>query len=149
MAADAVYDAIKAFLEDQANVSGLADPVTGEVPPIRFENETFTPPEKKAWISMSLSGVLYGQASIGAPTQADNRWDEGGTLWLPVFVPVGSGSSRPRQLAKQIADLFRGRTMLSGNLEFLDAFIGEGGQAQEEGNWFELPLGIEFGRVEA
>ncbi|MCB1499713.1 MAG: hypothetical protein KDK07_07960 [Bauldia sp.] len=150
MADDAVYDAIKAFLSTPSNVAGLADPDTAEVPPIRFENEAFTKPNPPApWISVALTGVLYGQQSIGESVQADNRWDERGHLWLPVFVAAGAGASQPRRLAKKLADLFRGLTLLSGDLEFMDAFIGEGGPAEEEGNWYELPLAIEWRRVEA
>ena len=148
MAADAVYDAIKDYLS--THVSGLADSVTGVVPPFRFENENFDKPEPPApWIAMALTGVLYGQQSLGASLQADNRWDESGHLWLPVFVPAGTGSSRARQLGKLLADIFRGLTLLSGSLEFRDAFIGEGGPANETGNWFELPVVIEWRRVEA
>lgn len=150
MAADAVYDAIKNYLSTAANVSGLADSVTGIVPPFRFENESFEQPSPPApWIAMALTGVLYGQQSLGASLQASNRWDESGHLWLAILVPAGTGSSRARQLAKLLADIFRGLTMLSGSLEFLDAFIGEGAPANETGNWFELPLVIEWRRIEA
>jgi hypothetical protein len=150
MAADAVYDAIKDYLSTAANVAGLADSTTNVVPPFRFENENFTKPDPPApWIAMALTGVLYGQQSLGASTQAANRWDESGHLWLPVFVPVGAGSSRARQLGKLLADIFRGVTLLSGALEFRDAFIGEGSPAQEDGNWYELPVVIEWRRVEA
>lgn len=150
MATDAVYDAIKAFLETPANVAVLADPTTSVVPPFRFENEDFQAPDPPApWIAMALTGVMYGQQSIGASLQADNRWDEQGTLWLPVFVVSGSGGSRARQLAKLLADLFRGRTLLSGSLEFMDSFIGGGGPADEDGNYFELSLAIEWRRIEA
>lgn len=154
MAADAVYDAIKDYLEVAGNVAVLADPTTSVVPSFRFENEDFTTPVDSnsnpiPWIGMALSGVVYGQQSIGASDQADNRWDEAGNVWLSVFVPKGSGGSRARELAKLLADIFRGLTLLSGSLEFLDAFIGRGGPAEEEGNWFELPVIIEWRRMEA
>ncbi|HEX4302834.1 MAG TPA: hypothetical protein VHZ78_08570 [Rhizomicrobium sp.] len=151
MADDAVYDAIKAHLQDASVVAILADPDTSVVPPFRFENDLFGVPEPPApWISMALTGVIYGQVSIGAPTAAQNRWDEEGHLWLPVFVPVGTGSSRARNLCKQLADIFRGLTLLDGSLEFMDAFIGEGtAAAEEEGNWFQLPLAIEWRLIDA
>lgn len=150
MADDGVYDAIKTYLETGATVAILADSETGVVPPFKFENESFDQPDPPApWIAMALTGVLYGQESIGASRQADNRWDEAGRVWLPVFVPVGSGASRARQLAKLLANLFRGLTLMNGDLEFMDAFIGEGEPAPEEGNWFKIPLVIEWRRVEA
>lgn len=150
MADDAVYDAIKTFLSTPGNVAVLADPLTSAVPTFRFENERFVKPNPPLpWISVALTGVLYGQESIGASDQADNRWDETGHLWLPVFVPTGTGVSRARQIAKQLANLFRGLTLLSGTLEFMDAFIGEGEPAEEEGNWFKLPVTIEWRRMDA
>lgn len=150
MAADAVYDAIKAHLTTAANVAVLADPTTGIVPPFRFGNESFQKPDPPApWIAMTLTGVLYGQQSIGAGVQADNRWDEDGHLWLPVFVEVGTGESRSRQLAKMLANIFRGLTLLNGHLEFMDAFVGEGESALEEGNWYKLEVVVEWRRMDA
>jgi hypothetical protein len=148
MAADTVYDAIKAYLA--ASTASLADPVGGSVPTIRYENEKFDKPEPPSpFVAMAVSSTVYGQQSIGASIQADNRWDEKGTLWLFVMVPTGYGASRARGLAKQCCDLFRGKTLLGGNLEFMDAFIGRGAEAQEAGNWFELPVGIDWLHVEA
>jgi Bacteriophage related domain of unknown function len=150
VAADAVYDAIKTYLQTPSVIAGLADSVTSVVPPFRFENEAFEKPNPPApWIAVALTGVLYGQESLGASVQADNRWDESGHLWLPVFVEAGTGASRARQLAKMLADIFRGLTLLAGSLEFRDAFIGEGGPSSEVGNWYELPVAIEWRRVEA
>lgn len=150
MAADAVYDAIKSHLSNSGVISVLADPVTSAVPSIRFENEDFDKPEPPVpWISMALTTGIYRQESIGAHTQAGNRWDETGELWLAVFVPTGSGASRARQIAKLLADIFRGQTLLAGSLEFMDTFIGTGSPAPDEGNWFELPISIEWRRVEA
>jgi Bacteriophage related domain of unknown function len=146
MADDAVYDAIRAYLEMPATVAGLADPITSVVPPFRFENEAFDKPDPPAaWIAMALTGVLYGQKTI----QVNGRWDEAGHLWLSVFAPVGTGSSRPRQLAKMLADIFRDQTLLGGNLEFLDVFIGEGSPAPEEGNYYQLPVVIEWRHLNA
>lgn len=150
MAADAVHDAIVAYLSTPANVASLADVVTNVVPPFRFENDNFQMPNPPApWIAMSLAGVHYGQQSIGAATQATNRWDETGALWLVVLVASGSGASRVRQLTKLIADIFRGLTLINGSLEFMDAVIGEGGPSQETGNWFEIPVIIDWRRIEA
>lgn len=150
MAADAVYDVVKAYLQTPANVAVLADSTTGNVPPFRFENEPFDKPNPPTpWIAVALTGVLYGQQSIGASRQADNRWDETGHLWIPVFVKTNTGSSRARHLAKLIADIFRGLVLINNTLEFMDAFIGEGSPAPQEGNWYELPVVIEWRRVEA
>jgi hypothetical protein len=155
VAADAVYDAIKTFLSTSGNVTSLANADTGDVPPMRFENTDFTKPldddgEPLEFIDIALTGVLYGQQSIGESSQANNCWDETGSLWLTVFVPKNSGGSRARQLTKLLADLFRGKhDLCSGNLEFLDAFIGLGAPAKEEGNWYELPCVIDWRRVEA
>lgn len=155
MAADAVYDAIKTHLSTPANVAGLADATTLVVPSFRFENDgEFIPPKDSTgtpipWISMALARVLYGQTSIGENQQANNNWEETGQLVLSVFVPVGSGGSRARQLAKLLADIFRGLRLLSDKMEFLDAGIGGSGPAPEEGNWYQLDVVIDWRHVEA
>lgn len=150
MAADAVYDAIKTYLETPSVIAGLAHPTTTVIPPIRFENEPFdlqaTPAE---WINMALEGVLYGQESIGASEQSDNRWDETGRLYLSVLVPTNTGASRARQLAKLLADLFRGLRLLSDSLEFFESFIGYGRPSDDDGNYFEIPVVIDYRRWDA
>ncbi len=144
MASDVVFDAIKTYLTDNWSSSPLQwenevaintnDPVTGTPAP---------------WVMPEMTGTLYGQESIGAETQATNRWDEEGQLWLHVFVPVGTGGHTARHLAKSLADLFRGTTLLSGNLEFLDAQIGMGEPGSEDGTWFRVSLKIDWRHIEA
>lgn len=146
MASAEVYDAIRTYLLSAWTST-----------PIAFENENVdqngneVPPNPAhPWVDVEMTGTLYGQQSIGASVQADNRWDEEGVLFLHVLVESGSGSRTARQHAKALADLFRGKNdLLAGNLEFLDAFLGSGRPGRREGNWFEIPVAIEWRRVEA
>jgi hypothetical protein len=69
--------------------------------PLRFENETFNP-DGTAFVAVEMTGTLYGQESIGASEQEDNRWDEEGVLWLHVMVPMGTGGLTVRTYAKQL-----------------------------------------------
>lgn len=145
MSSDTVYDAIRAYLTAQWTAT-----------PIRFENEVadasnnpLPPSTPTSWIAMAISGTAYGQQSIGAAEQTDNRWDEEGILWLYVMVPSGTGASLARQHAKALADLFRGTTLLSGSLEFMDAYIGRGAPSTENGNWWEIAVDIEWRRMDA
>lgn len=148
MASDAVYSAVKTYLE--ANGASLADPVSHVVPQIEFENEDLTRTVPDApWVAMSMTGGYYGQESMGAVRQADNRWDEKGDLWFAVLVKSGSGAIRARQIAKQLCDLFRGQQLLNDSLEFLDSFISSGGPSQRDGGWYEIPVQIKWHRVEA
>jgi hypothetical protein len=110
------------------------------------------PPNTPApMVQVSFTGRAYGQASIGASVQSENRWDEEGVLLLDVMVPIGSGSTEARTYAKSLCDLFRGlTTLLGGNLEFQDATIGEGTKSDKyEGNYFSIPVDIDWRRVEA
>jgi hypothetical protein len=150
MASDVVYTAIRQYL-DGVN----ATPAAWSVTPIQYENEapvamadgsgTPTP-----WIMIEMTGTLYGQESIGANTQAQNRWDEEGQLYCHVFIPSGGGGLVARQLAKQFADLFRGTRLLSDQtLEFMDASIGMGEIGDDSGNWFRISVDIHWRRMEA
>lgn len=150
-----VYQALKNYLQDPDVVAKLAyvDPDTSEerIPPIRFENENFTPPNPPApWLAMEVFGILSGQESIGASVQADNRWDETGYVSLKVLVASGTGSDQARQIAADIRlGIFRGLTLMDGNLEFLEANESQGGPSEEVGNWFEIPITIQWRHVEA
>jgi hypothetical protein len=148
MASHIVYDAIKAHLTTAAIIAVLADPITTDVPPFRWENEAFTIPAG-SWVDVEMTGTLYGQESVGAPVQSDNRWDEEGVLWLHALVPRDTGGREARRLCKEMADIFRGLTLLSGSLEFRDAFIGRGMPGDEDGNWFKIILNIEWRRIDA
>ena|SRR3990167_302704 len=142
MASNTVYDAIKARL----------DPVEGgswSTTPIRWENDSLADPTDDHWIYVEMTGTLYAQMSIGAGAQTDNRFDEEGLLWIHVMAKTGIGTQTARQYAKQIADIFRGVTLLSGNLEFLDARIGRGVPGESDGQWWRLPIEIEWRRMEA
>ena len=145
MASGAVYQAIRDHLV-----------ATWTATPLAFENEDVDqhgnplPPDPPVpFVEIELTGTSYGQQSIGESRQADNRWDEEGVLFLHVLVAGGAGSMLARTYAKQLADLFRGTTLLGGNLEFLDSFIGRGRPGERDGNWYLIPVDIEWRRVEA
>lgn len=153
MATDAVYPAIKTYI--LAQLAGLADADNYVGPTVRWENEAFTRPtplpneKPRLWFAVAISGVVYGQQSLGATNQADNRWDEEGTLWLSVFAPADSGAAAPRLLAKRLADLFRGVRLLADSLEFRDAYFTQGGPGDEDGAWYQIPVAIDWRRMNA
>lgn len=136
--ADEVFEAIRAYLGDGIDTAGAWSDA-----PLRYPNEAFTPPDGP-WVDFEIEGSLFGQQSIGEHVQADNRWDEEGRIWLHVMVPTGSGGARARGAAKRIAGLFRGKTLLSNQLEFLDASIGAGSPGDENGAWFMISVSIDW-----
>ena len=143
MASDVVYNAVKDYLTANWTTSPLA-----------FENEEFVPPvdsegRPTPFVAVEVTGNVYGQQSIGASTQATNRWDEEGQLWLHVFVRTSTGSSTARNYAKTLADLFRGTTLLSGDMEFMDASIGLGEKGDDEGNYYRISVSVDWRRIEA
>lgn len=146
MASGTVYSAIEAYLKQNWTTT-----------PIVFENKNTTedgqavPPDPElvpAWVEVEITGTVYGQQSIGMSNQANNRWDEEGVLFINVYVKSGTGSALARTYAKSLADMFRGTTLLSGSLEFLDAFIGKGQPGAREGNWYLVPVDQEWRRID-
>lgn len=137
MASDVVYEAIRTYLSAFWTETA-----------IEWENEHFEGPAT-GWVAVEISGTSYAQQSIGADDQAENRWDEDGILWLHVIVPVGTGSVTARRWAKQLADLFRGARLLSGDLEFLDASIGAGGRSIDEAPHWIITVSVDWRREEA
>lgn len=141
---DEVYDAIRAHLGDGISVGAW------QYAPIAYPNEAFSAPEPPApWVDFEITGTLYGQQSIGAHVQSENRWDEDGQIWLHVMVPVGTGGAAARGAAKTLANIFRGLTLLSGGLEFLDAQIGLGEPGDDNGNYFRISVSIDWRRMDA
>lgn len=139
MASGAVYDAIRAYLDGAWTTT-----------PIAWENEQFTPPDPPSpFLEVEMTGTNYGQQSLGASLQRDNRWDEEGVLFLNLQIPLGTGASQGRTYAKTLADLFRGTRLLSDSLEFRDAFIGVGRPGRTDGNWWLVPIDIEWRRMDA
>lgn len=142
MASGAVFDAIRTYLD------GTGGNGAWTTTPIRWENEPYTPTGVE-FIDVEMTGTAYAQQSIGASTQAANRWDEEGVLWLHVLVPINTGGSLARTHAKSLADLFRGLTLLSNSLEFREAFIGRGQTGFEDGAYYRLSVYINWRRMEA
>jgi hypothetical protein len=138
MSSDAVYSAIRAYLEPAWTATPLA-----------WENENFEMPvdgvgNRLPWVAVEITGNLYSQASIGAGSASANLWREEGLLWLHVFVPSGSGSLVARQYARQLADLFRGLSLSAGTLRFRDASIGRGQPGNEDGTVWGLSVSIDW-----
>lgn len=152
MASDVVYTAIRGYLDGVGST-----PAAWSVTPIQYENEPpvrmddgGSPATATPWLMIEMTGTLYAQESIGANTQAQNRWDEEGQVFGHVFVPSGTGGATARRLAKQFADLFRGARLLDDQtLEFMDASIGIGAIGDDTGNWFRISVDIHWRRMEA
>jgi hypothetical protein len=150
MASDIVYTAIRNYLDGVG-----ATPAAWSTTPIQYENEAAVATADGSgnpvpWIMIEMTGTLYDQESIGANTQAQNRWDEEGQLYCHVFVPSGTGGLTARHLAKQFADLFRGtRLLVDQSLEFMNASIGMGEIGDDAGNWFRISVDIHWRRMEA
>lgn len=138
MATDPVFDAIKAHLVANWTTTPLAYP-----------NEWSDPAEGAGWVYFEIAGTDYDQVSIGAGSQAANRWDEEGMLWLHVMVPRGTGESEARADARALARLFRGAQLLSGNLEFGRASVGIGEPGDETGNWHRITTSVEWRWIDA
>lgn len=133
---DPVFEAIKAHLTANWDASDC---------PIAWPNEGFvqsaTPTQ---FLAVEITSTSYDQQSIGEADQADNRWDEDGRLWVHVMVKRGSGASGARGAGRAIANLFRGTTLLAGQLEFMEASIGLGQPGDEQGNYYRVSVDVEW-----
>jgi len=152
MASSVVFDAIKTYLTEQWLTSPLQfenEPEIDKTDPATRPGTPESPVQNAPWVMVEMTGTLYGQQSIGAATQATNRWDEEGQLWLHVFVPTGTGGHTARLHAKSLADLFRGTTLSGGSLEFMDAQIGMGEPGGADGAWFSVSVVLDWRYIEA
>lgn len=134
---DPVFDAIKARLDAEWTHTDIQYPL-----------QEYEPQGTESFVKVELHGTFYGQASLGADDQADNRWDHAGMLWLYLVVPRGSGTANYTQAsgaAKALADIFRGQRLLPDqNLEFGDAKIDSDAWNNDGGGSSVLPVSIEW-----
>lgn len=151
---DEVFDAIREYLGYTDLETG--NPVVGAwdfaLAPLVYENESDDAPggELAPWVQVTLDTALYGQQSIGGGIESgQNRWDEDGTLWFHVFTPRNTGSVEARRIAKGLANMFRGMTLLGDRLEFLDADMGAGDPGAENANYYLMSVSIEWRLTEA
>jgi hypothetical protein len=143
MASGAVFSAIRTFLD------GTGGNGAWQTTPVRWENEALYPLPTN-FVDVEMTGTSYGQQSIGASRQHDNRWDEEGVLWIHVLVPINTGGFVARTYAKSLADLFRGLTLATnGSLEFKDAFIGRGQPGFEDGGYYRVSVYINWRWMDA
>lgn len=136
--ADPVLDAVRTLLTASWTVTAIGWP-----------NENFDPAEYGPWVLVEVQRSLYGQQSIGESDQSDNRWDEEGVLFIYVNVPQGIGTSKAAGAAKSLVDVFRGKTLLDGSLEFMDASIDSGATGVIEGNWYTVTSTVDWRRMDA
>jgi hypothetical protein len=139
MSSDTVFSAFRTWLEANWTTT-----------PIRWENETFTlpaptsyPAAPAAFLAVEFAGGFYAQQSIGSGTPAAERWTEDGAILVYSLVQSGAGSLVARQNATTLALALRGLT-LPGDIRLRSMTIGDGGPGDEDGNWFQLVLRVEF-----
>lgn len=123
--------------------------------PVAWPNDAFEPPlagdgAPLPWIAAEVQSRTFAQQSIGAYPAADNRWDEEGFLSLYVMVPAGTGSATLDGLTDSLRELFRGTTLLGGNLDFPGRIDSDsGGPAQHDGAYFQRTITVPWRLMEA
>lgn len=105
---------------------------------IAWPNEPFDLPEPLApYLVAEISGDMSEPIELGS----GGTWQEDGTVWVHVMVPVGEGITAGLALRKTIANLFRG--VIAGGIVYRSAQMDPGG-TDDEGNWFRLSLGVQY-----
>jgi hypothetical protein len=114
----------------RARLEGAALPF-----PIEWPNEAFTAPDLAAWLSVEAEGDVLEPIELG-----HGAWEERGTFLVHVIVPLGTGSATARQVAKDIANIYRG---VVGYTVYRRASIGAG-VPSEDGKWWVLTVTVEW-----
>jgi hypothetical protein len=130
-----VYDAIRAFMDASFSATQVL-----------YENEG--DPSGDIWTLIEFSSTTYTQESIGAGTQAANRFDDEGSFFAHVMVKTGTGIRDALAVTDTIANLFRGLTLLNGSVEFNDVVVGYGGM-DEEGKWYRTSVSIGWRQIDS
>lgn len=107
---------------------------------IEWPNEPFQEPKgdpPSTWLSVEAQGHTLSPIEIGA-----NVWQEEGTLFINVMTPAGRGTDAARQLAKSIANVYRG--LPARNVVYKSASIGAGMLVEERGIWWMITVSIDW-----
>lgn len=103
--------------------------------PIEWPNEAFAAPEFSAWLSVEAEGDVLEPIELGG-----GAWEERGVFIVHVVVPLGTGSLAARQIAKDVANIYRG---VVGYTVYRRAVIGSGSPT-EDGKWWVLTVNVEW-----
>jgi hypothetical protein len=103
--------------------------------PVEWPNEPFTTPDLAPWLSVEAEGDVLEPIELGG-----GAWEERGTLMVHVCIPLGTGSALGRQIAKDIANIYRG---VNGLTLYRRASIGAG-VPTEDGRWWVLTVTLEW-----
>lgn len=133
MASYTAYRAIRDYLDAQWTTTRIT-----------WGNDNLGDENTQPWVHADITGTSYEQQSIGAGSVTDNRWVEEGVLFMNVMVHSGQGTDLARSYADTLVNLFRGQDF--SQMEFLRFSVGLGEVATENGNWWALPISIEWER---
>lgn len=141
MSSATVYSAVRAWFN--ANWTATL---------VQWDNETFIRPEPTqhptapaAFLVVEIEGADFRQASLGSGSPAAERWVERGAVLVYCLVQSGASSLVARQHAETLALAWRGLE-LPGTIRFQAMTIGDGGEGDEDGNWWQIVLRAEWMR---
>jgi hypothetical protein len=107
-----------------------------EMPNIQFS----TPEPPDLWVSLRDVGEAAGPIELGRRA----IWLERGTVYFTVMAPAGTGTDEARDLAKNIATLFRDLGPRPVGVVYAGASIGSGQLSDETGAWWALEVSVFF-----
>ena len=74
---------------------------------IAFENVKFDKPSDSKWISLTINNGSSSQITMGSSTPLNRHL---GLISIQVFTPAGIGTKQAKEMARDVADIFRRRT---------------------------------------
>jgi hypothetical protein len=125
--------------QDQAIRTRFRSQWSGETP-ISWPNEEFRPPNPPApWVRLRVMDFDAEQADIAG---ALSTYRHTGDVVVEVFVPLGSGEFRAKELAQKVQDVFRG--WQSGGMRFYTPRAVPVGKSEEI--WWKINVLARFER---
>jgi len=127
MSSPAPWDDARAILEAWGTTASVS---------IRWPNEPFTVPAV-TYASVGMAGDVSQPIEMGR-----GGWAETGSLMVDIHVPKGHGTRPARVLAKDIANLFRGRD--AAPVTYHNASLGDGAPDESDGAWWVLTVIVDY-----
>lgn len=100
----------------------------------------------KPWVYLEIEGAGSTQRGVGAP--GNQLWVDDGLIAVHVFVPVGKGAAKARQIASAVGEIYRAARFYD-DVEgyFVRTFaphVDGGGSGDDDGLWWRVSVSVPF-----
>lgn len=113
----------------------------GDETDFAFDNEDHKPPKNAPWVRLTVRHENGSQETLGAP--GNRKFARNGRVFVQVFTPENSGTSRSDELLVLARNAFEGVTLAGTTVRFHGVTVREIGSTRQD-KWFQALVDAPF-----